>query len=164
MGLTAGQPARRRWGYKMSITIGAYRTALTDCGFDADQEEIGEYAGWAQLALDTDTPIDELLDAPLTAGHREKAMALVADIPEYEASPTDLGARINGVFYREPTGRDAMRLSKAAGNNNFAALINAIGAMCELDDAGYAAQPFGAFVEAVSWAGEVRAASVTPTA
>ena len=148
----------------MSITIGAYRTALNDCGFDAAQEEINEYAGWAQLALDMNTPIDDLLDAPLTAGHREAVFAIIEDIPEFEAKPTLSGVRINGVFYREPTGRDAMRLSKAAGNSDISALIDAIGAMCELDDERYARQSFFAFVEAVSWAGEARAASVTPTA
>lgn len=148
----------------MSITIGAYRRALTDCGFDASDAVIGEYAGWAQLALDTDTPIDELLDAPLSAGHREKALALAADITEYEAAPTLNGARINGVFYREPTGRDAMSLSNASRDGNMMLLILAIGAMCELDAAGYEAQPLEAFTAACVWAGEALGASVTPTA
>ena len=143
----------------MSITIGAYRTALTDCGFDASDAVIGEYAGWAQLALDTGTPIDELLDAPLTAGHREKALAAAAEITEYEAEPTLSGARINGVFYREPTGRDAMKFAKADGN--LPMLINAIGEMCELDAAGYEAQPLEAFTAACVWAGEALAGSVT---
>ena len=145
----------------MSITIGAYRTALSDLGEDASVAAISEYACWAQLALDLGRQLDDLLDAPISEGYRKQAMALDGG-EDFEAVNELSGARINGVLYRAPTGRDAMALVKAGDSQRLA--IDAIGAMCELEAAAYEAQPMQAWLAAYTWVLGQLGASVTPTA